>query len=283
MTGVQTCALPIFGPAGGDTEVLTTPPDQRYLLGRIAPTRLTGVADDPEAAASTGAPVTGVEEEAASASSEEDPGEDADDEPVRRGLMIPASMGLRFQVPADLDALTVHASWGVYHPQSGGPTEDGRQGSRPATVYRREDVIEHVRINPASLTPGTKDHVLREDVILRVDAQVDGDRLLIEVALCNDRQTPRRIPTQAWLFQTRLDVDADGRAVFLPVHDILTDVSADLSDAEEARLALQYRDRLEYAVGRTCSADWTVAAGARRATQVRTEWIPAEPDRKSVV
>ena len=281
----------LLGPADGEDEILTVAPDGRYNLGRIAPTRLTGSADTPgpgdggdntdegtldvdalDARASTGVPVTSVDE--TGPDGDEDTAGDRDDAPIRRGLMIPASMGLRFQVPADLDALTVHASWGVYHPQSGGPTEDGRQGSRPATVYRREDVIEHVRINPASLTPGTKDHVLREDVILRVDAQVDGDRLLIEVALCNDRQTPRRIPTQAWLFQTRLDVDADGRAVFLPVHDILTDVSADLSDAEEARLALQYRDRLEYAVGRTCSADWTVAAGARRATQVRTEWIP---------
>ena len=281
----------LLGPADGADEILTVAPDGRYNLGRIAPTRLTGSADTPgpgdggdhadegaldtdalDACASTGVPVTSVDE--TGPDGDEDTAGDRDDAPIRRGLMIPASMGLRFQVPADLDALTVHASWGVYHPQSGGPTEDGREGGRSATVYRREDVIEQVRINPASLISGTKDHVLREDVILRVDAQVDGDRLLIEVALCNDRQTPRRIPTQAWLFQTRLDVDAGGRAVFLPVRDILTDVSADLSDAEEARLALQYRDRLEFAVGRTCSADWTVAAGARRATQVRTEWIP---------
>ena len=298
----------LLGPADGEDEILTVAPDGRYNLGRIAPTRLTGSADSPgpgdngdhgadegaldvdalDARASTGVPITGADEEGPDG--DEDTAGDRDDAPIRRGLMIPASMGLRFQVPADLDSLTIHASWGVYHPQSGGPAEDahqegpgdGRGEDRPATVYRREDVTEHVRIDLASLAPGTtQDHVLREDVILRVDAQLEnhaeGDRLLIEVALCNDRQTPRRIPTQAWLFQTRLDVDAGGRAVFLPVHDILTDASAAsalLSDAEEARLALQYRDRLEYAVGRTCSADWTVLPGQRRATQVRTEWIP---------
>ncbi len=38
-------------------------------------------------------------------------------------------------------------------------------------------------------------------------------------------------------------------------------------DDELRRLKLQYRDRLEFAVGRTCSADWTVAEGARRATR----------------
>jgi hypothetical protein len=45
-------------------------------------------------------------------------------------------------------------------------------------------------------------------------------------------------------------------------------------DDEVRRLDLQYRDRLEFAIGRTCSADWTVAHGQRRATQVRTTWLP---------
>lgn len=96
---VEVLRRELIGPAEGDTEILTTPPDDRYLLGRIAPTRLTGAADDLEAVASTGAPVTGVEEEMTNATAEEDSGEDTDDEPVRRGLMIPASMGLRFPGP----------------------------------------------------------------------------------------------------------------------------------------------------------------------------------------
>ncbi|MFC2433785.1 MAG: DISARM system helicase DrmA, partial [Peptidiphaga sp.] len=43
---------------------------------------------------------------------------------------------------------------------------------------------------------------------------------------------------------------------------------------------LQYRDRLEFAVGRTCSADWSLPPTLpgnevpRRAVQVRTTWIP---------
>ena len=110
----------LLGPAEGDREVISSPPSQRYLLGRIAPTRLRGSIETPnadpsgdstegvdpvEAAASTGVPVTGLEEDTLDTTAEEDRGEDTDDEPVRRGLMIPASMGLRFQVPADLDAL----------------------------------------------------------------------------------------------------------------------------------------------------------------------------------
>ena len=52
---VEVLRRDLIGPAAGATEILTTPPDDRYLLGRIAPTRLTGAADDLEAAASTGA------------------------------------------------------------------------------------------------------------------------------------------------------------------------------------------------------------------------------------
>ena len=78
----------LLGPAEGDTEVLTTQPSQRYLLGRIAPTRLQNAAETPaaetsedgegidplDAAASTGVPVTGSEEDTLSATVDEDPG-----------------------------------------------------------------------------------------------------------------------------------------------------------------------------------------------------------------
>ena len=39
--------------------------------------------------------------------------------------------------------------------------------------------------------------------------------------------------------------------------------------------SLQYRHRLEFAIGRTCSADWdTPDPLTRRTTGVRTTWIP---------
>lgn len=291
----------LLGPAEGDTEVLTTQPNQRYLLGRIAPTRLQNAAETPaaetsedgegidplDAAASTGVPVTGSEEDTLSATVDEDPGEDTDDEPVRRGLMIPASMGLRFQVPADLDALNVHISWGTYEPTGAG-AETGQASADTGTHYQRVPHTHSLRLTPAALTPGrTEDRILDGDVTLRIDSHLDepAGRYLIELALCNDRTTPRRIPTEAWMFQTRIDVDAGGRAVFLPVHDPTlppapgTAVRPD-PGSEEARLELQYRDRLEFAVGRTCSADWSLPPTLpgnevpRRAVQVRTTWIP---------
>ncbi|WP_172191274.1 DISARM system helicase DrmA [Actinomyces faecalis] len=293
----------LLGPAEGDREVLSTQPSQRYLLGRIAPTRLRGAGESPDAdasgdssegidpldaAASTGVPVTGAEKDTLGATAEEDRGEDTDDEPVRRGLMIPASMGLRFQVPADLDALSVHVSWGTYEPTSA-VRDTGPAAADGGTRYRRIPHEHSIRLELATLTPGTtEDRLLEGEVTLRIDSYLDesAGRYLVELALCNDRTTPRRIPTEAWMFQTRIDVDAGGRAVFLPVHDPMLPPALGSGPrphpgSEEARLDLQYRDRLEFAVGRTCSADWSLAPTSpgeeapRLAVQVRTTWIPA--------
>ncbi|CED90503.1 DISARM system helicase DrmA [Actinomyces succiniciruminis] len=298
----------LLGPIGGDDELLPVAPDGRYLIGRIAPTRLddTGgqatepptseaadlasdagldtdpdagastayLGDDLDARASTGVPVSSVDE--SSPDGDEDTGGDRDDEPVRRGLMIPASMGLRFQVLDDLEAVTVHASWGVYHPEKTGRTLPSGGEERH---FRRTDISIPVRVPLGQGDGATTDYPLQDQVTLRVDTHLDATthRRLVEIALCNDRETPRRIPVDAWLFQTRLDVTpagaAEGQAVFLPVHDTTEDPHLP-GDPEEARLELQYRDRLEFAVGRTCSADWTAAPGARRATHVCTEWMP---------
>lgn len=275
----------LVGP-DSDTELLDVPPDARYLLGRIAPTKLSDTKDVPSAEddrssvelgddlaalESRGVPMLDVDETAPDG--DEDTGGDRDDEPVRRGLMIPASMGLRFQVPSDLEAFTVHCSWGVYSPEK---TDEVDGAGRPVTKFRRTPVQVPVWVEMTTLTPGeTAEFPLVDDVRLRVDSYRDPDldRWLVEVALCNDRITPRKIPTKAWLFQTQLHVDADGAAVFLPVHDATVDTRLD-PDPEVQRLDLQYRDRLEFAVGRTCSADWTQQPGTRRAIGVRTTWLP---------
>jgi hypothetical protein len=95
----------------------------------------------------------------------------------------------------------------------------------------------------------------------------------VEIALCNDRETPMPIPLSMWMFQTKLLVDAGGAKVFLPVRDVLEQNWPE-HDEEIKRLNLQYRNRLEFAIGRTCSVDWTVKEGSRRATSVETTWLP---------
>ncbi|MFJ4696516.1 DISARM system helicase DrmA [Streptomyces sp. NPDC088766] len=284
----------LLGPANGPDEILDGVPDSAYLIGRIAPVRLTAgqadpgeagsddaatdVGDSVDAAESRGIPLTAVDD--SSASSDED---EVEDQPQKRGLMIPASMGLRFQIPDDLDEFTVTASWGTYEPvkeKRGEGTEDGGdKGTAPAPALRRFQRTPHTiakAIKVADLKPSrTTEIVLKDKILLRVDRYDDSHRgcRLIEVALCNDRETPRKIPVEAWLYQTKLSVSASGAEVFLPVNDVLLDTRQEPDD-ELRRLRLQYRNRLEFAHGRTCSVDWKVAEGARRASEVWTTWLP---------
>src|SRR6185312_10389743 len=132
----------LLGPANGPEEVLDGVPDSAYLIGRIAPARLepdnvdptgedeavTDVGDAIDAEESRGVPVTAVDESGAGA--DEDT---AEDEPQKRGLMIPASMGLRCQIPDDLNSFTVTASWGLYEPIK----EKGDDGTRTLRRYKR--------------------------------------------------------------------------------------------------------------------------------------------------
>ncbi len=273
----------LLGPANGPKEVLDAQPDIAYLIGRIAPVRLTAGREDPkdadtaeaatdvgdalDAEESRGVPVTAVEESGAGADEDS-----AEDEPQKRGLMIPASMGLRCQVPTDVADVMVTASWGVYEPVK----EKGEEGKQTLRRYKRTPVEIPTKIVIADLVPGKTTTIpLKDKVVLRVDRHDDAERgcRLVEIALCNDQVTPRKIPVSAWLYQTKLLIEAGGADVFLPVVDPLADTRPERDD-ELRRLRLQYRDRLEFAVGRTCSVDWDADEGARRARTVWTTWLP---------
>jgi len=278
----------LLGPIHGPEEVLPFSPRSQYLIGHIAPVKLTGAAiqaEDDEAPlergdlveartdveASTeqrGVPAYSADETEADA--EDD---DPDDRTPKQGLMIPASMGLRFQVPADVDSFTVTASWGTYESVE---SDEVTKAGRPVRHYQRTPIDEARRIHLNDLTSGlTATIPLRESIVLRVDRYDDPtyDRVLVEIALCNDRETPMPVPLSMWMFQTRLRVDAGGAEIFLPVRDLLEQEWPE-DDEEVQRLNLRYRNRLEFAIGRTCSADWVVAKSKRRATEVSTTWLP---------
>lgn len=251
----------LVGPLGGDEEVLSYDPSTVYPLGRIAPRPLQVRSEESP---------DGVDDDDASDGADDDGDEDT---PPKRGVMIPASMGLRFQVPADLETFTVRASWGTYHSRNaeGNVGESGRK----ERVFVRTPVDVPVVATVADLIDGqTRDYPLQGDAVLRVDSYTDTTRRLIEIALCNNAEPVGRIPVNAWLFQATLYVEAGGKAVFLPVRDALLDAHADEDDLELGRLRLQYRNRLEFAIGRTCSATWQVEDGARQATKVWTTWVP---------
>lgn len=278
----------LLGPKHGPQEELPISPRAQYLVGVIAPVKLAGQGGGPgedsadsdedlvevnATAVVTGTGGSGVPANAADDGEAEASDDDTEDRGPKQGLMLPSSMGLRFQLPATLDAFNVTATWGVYEPFATG--EETKAG-RAIRHYRRTPVEVTKRIEVSSLIAGQTATVPLQDAIcLRVDRYDDErfGRVLVEIALCNDRSAPTPIPINLWMFQTRLQIDADGAEAFLPVRDILDQDWLEHDD-EVRRLDLQYRDRLEFAIGRTCSADWVVAPSSRRATAVSTSWLP---------
>jgi len=276
---VDILARELLGPIHGETEVLPFSPRSQYLVGFIAPVKVepsTAGADDEADAlvdVTVDAGAAGVSVDGADDTDADDEDDDAEDRVPKQGLIVPSSMGLRFQVPADLEAFTVTASWGVYESIE---TDEMSKSGRPIRHFQRTPVEEARTIRLASLVPGqTHTEPLRESICLRVDRYDDATygRCLVELALCNDRETPVPIPLSMWMFQTRVRVDAGGTEAFLPVRDVMEQDWPEF-DPEVERLNLQYRDRLEFAVGRTCSVDWVCRKGERRATEVSTSWLP---------
>lgn len=275
----------LLGPIHGSEEVLPFSPRSQYLVGHIAPVKLIGAetanpidtdgddlvevrTDDTGANSGRGVPTYAADDTEMDA--EDD---DVEDRAPKQGLMIPASMGLRFQVPADLEAFRVVASWGTYETVE---TDKIAKNGRPIREYQRTPVEETRTIRLADLAQGQTYSVdLRESVVLRIDRYDDPmfGRVLVEIALCNDRETPMPIPLSMWMFQTKLSVNAGGSDVFLPVQDVMEQIWPE-HDEEVKRLNLQYRNRLEFAIGRTCSVDWDVKPDSRRAVSVETTWLP---------
>jgi len=278
----------LLGPIHGPEEVLPFSPRSQYLVGHIAPVKLAstaveGVSDvepvdrgdlvEVRSEADGSSEGRGVPAYAADETEADAEDDDVEDRAPKQGLMIPASMGLRFQVPVGLESFTVTATWGTYETVE---TDQVTKAGRQVRHYQRTPIEEQRAIRLGDLVAGrTMTVPLRDSICLRVDRYDDEgfERVLIEVALCNDRETPMPIPISMWMFQTKLRIDARGAAVFLPVRDVL-EQDWPQHDEEVRRLDLQYRNRLEFAIGRTCSVDWVARGDTRRATEVSTTWLP---------
>lgn len=269
----------LVGPWGGEIEVLTSSPRNRYLVGLLAPVVIDpsvaaldpsfaansddpdeSALIDPQADAPPGVPA-GIDEDLDSGDSRDD----SDDRQISGSLTWPSSMGLRCQVPVDTVTLAVTTRWGRYSTQSGGNADGKKITERP-----REQIDIHTVV---SLKPSQYD--LRDgDARLSVEVFEEPDRRIVELALINCQHTGTNAPPENWMFQTEIIAQAhDGSAIFLPTRDPLTVDSAE-PDPELQHLELLYRDRLEYAIGRTCSVTVTEDVEARKATEVRTTWLP---------
>ena len=85
--------------------------------------------------------------------------------------MIPASMGLRCQIPDDLESFTVTASWGVYESV---PAPEGDESR--IRRYKRTPVEIPKRIVVADLDESVTTEIpLKDKVVLRIDRHDDHE------------------------------------------------------------------------------------------------------------
>ncbi len=283
----------LVGPWGGPTEEIVGTPRARYLAGALAPISLsegrTSIANTASPPATTLDDVrgdeslavfdlTGAHESAGVPVDEEEsvgdasPSEPDEDRGPESKIIAPSSMGLRFQVAADTGTLRFTGRWGRYAARR----ETDPATGRVQTFYDRTPFEVPVEVDLASLLNGRSHRAeLEDDVAISLEVFDLEGRRVVEAALLNTAVTDRELPPRLWLFQAELEVSApDGAAVFLPARDALVH-DRGARDPEVRRLDLLYRDRLEFAVGRTASVAWDVAEDdPRRVTAVRTTWLP---------
>jgi hypothetical protein len=95
------------------------------------------------------------------------------------------------------------------------------------------------------------------------------DEFLITVCLINRQQADGRLDLQS-MFQCRFDVSVDAASAGI----ILPYPTAAPQDSEERSQELLYRDKLTFAVGHGCAADWQQADSAFGAKRVSAECLP---------
>ncbi len=260
----------LLGPLEGEEEVIRgnqRPEDGSwYSPGRVRDRYMVG------ALAPKGA-VAGNAERRDEASQEDYEGEPPiEGDRVAQRVLAQSSIGLTAVVEADTRVLLARCRWGRYTRRF----EDHPDGSR-AAVWQREpqDVTVPVEVQEGEFGPLA---VNGDGVVLRGRITAAGSGAwLISAFLVNEQEQVKRNKDSRWLFQVRLELtDAGGRAVFMGREEVLPPRAAvaGREQAESQRLAMQYRDEVEFAVGHGVGVAWERVSGSRRANRITTSVLP---------
>lgn len=290
----------LLGPAGGPHELIKDMSVRdRYLVGKLAPRRPSDtdiVTVEPAAGADEirdiederAAPIHEPGAEFASVSGRVEPEDDALDEidTTNNQSLVPSSMGLTFCVAPGVEALAADVRWGRYERVPGDEHDfvktrknraTGREEETKVKVWRRIPCggIVPLPLRDGPIRPAAPDRdqpEVRLQGTIRTNAQ--GERL-VTLFLVNGQTEPDDNKDRAWLFQPEISVaapeGAEDSSIFRrrPSNEIVVD------DPERDRLALIYRNRLEFAVGHGVSVHADTTSGdSAKASHLRTEVIP---------
>ncbi|ETR77865.1 helicase [Afipia sp. P52-10] len=290
----------LLGPAGGPHELIKDMSVRdRYLVGKLAPRRPDedeAPRVEPAAAADEigdlederTAPIHEPGAEFASASGRVEPEDDALDEidTTNNQSLVPSSMGLTFCVAPDVNSLAVEARWGRYERVPNDEhdvvkvrknRETGKEEETKVKVWKRIPCggVVSLPLTDGQIRPSTPD---REQPDVRLQGTVrtnsKGERL-VTLFLVNGQLEPEDNKDRAWLFQPEIAVTAPEGAQDKSVFRRRSSSEIIVDDPERDRLALIYRDRLEFAVGHGVSVHAaTTPDDVAKAHHIRTEIIP---------
>ncbi|MEU3169397.1 helicase-related protein [Streptosporangium sp. NPDC006930] len=237
----------LIGPVGGEHEVLTTPPDRRYLMGTLYPRE----ADFQNAVLASGE----QEDERTDSDEGGDEGQFAQDPVSDATAWLPSSLGLSFFTNASI--INVRCSGARYV----------RGGLSDQRHWVREPLKEEELGLPEESTSVFAGHGE-----IRVRRRPYGRGQLITVALVNPHvSTNSNRDWDHMLFQVGLEVRTeDGRILEYP------SVRLSSQDEEEQELRLQYRHAKTYSIGHGCATRIVREDGTDNVTAVATEVMPRE-------
>lgn len=239
-----------------DNETIDDAPSERYLTGVLFPRQA----------------VVGKEEEEGLSTADQDidgSGSGKGDAIASVNRRRPAAMGVSFLLKTEDAAakISVMVQGGVYE------SEDDRaeKGRRLRSKWKRKPIA--LTVDEIVLTESYRSLPLDAqglsgfELAIRREKVPEGHAVTVSLVNQNPWAEGGRLNEGRMLFQSALSVRALKGSAFIPRP------VRRLTDDEDGRIsALIYRDRLEFAVGHTCSADWEEHEG--RVDSVQTAWIP---------
>jgi hypothetical protein len=251
----------LIGPYS-EQETLASRPSDVYLTGILWPQKTSMRAE---------------EDERLSLSAD---GDDADgaaeqEEVPMSGLKRPCSAGVSFAVSASVTSRTIDivVRFATYtQVETGG--EVGAAG-RQRTWHRQpfQQKIPGVALDKASSFIDLSPYGAPPDVKIHIRQSPWEEKALVTISLVNmaqlDEDSGRDELEQHTLFQTRIEI-LPGMGTKLVARPSRRAVI----DEDDRSSALLYRDAIEFAVGHTCSAEWTPGTVSDTADLIATTWLP---------
>lgn len=291
----------LLGPANGPLEeIIDMSARERYLVGKLSPkmtTRRVGLQIE-EGASGEDVGEEGEEnteftheagEEFPRASGKVVPDDDATDDldTSENQSLVPSSLGLTFVVDPKVSSVTVNATWGKYERVANEDHDHVKKVKKRGTDEEHEIKIRvwqrvprggevEIPLSDGPFKSATPDGE-EPDVSIKGTCRTNaaGERL-VTIFLVNGQTEPGENKDEAWIFQPLIEVRGGAGFKDEPIFLRRSAGNSVVEDPEKDKLALIYRNRLEFAVGHGISVHAEPSeSDPLRAAVVRTEVVPA--------